>query len=71
MRINIISGEAVCRPISGSLIAELFPPASRGIANGIFNWGLYYGYGLAYLIGGPIAELNVLGYGWRSSYVIR
>ena len=64
-------GEAACRPTSGSLIAELFPPSARGVANGIFNWGIYYGYGLAYIMGGPFAEWNVLGYGWRSAYVIR
>ena len=67
----LFEGEAACRPTSGSLIAELFPPTARGVANGIFNWGIYYGYGLAYILGGPITELDILGYGWRSAYVIR
>ena len=26
--------EAACRPASGSLIAEMFEPSSRGVANG-------------------------------------
>ena len=29
-----------CRPICGSLLADLFPPESRGLANGIFSWGV-------------------------------
>ena len=24
---------------------------SRGVANGIFSWGIYFGYGLAYIYG--------------------
>ena len=64
------SGEAVCRPIAGSLIAELFSKSARGLANGIFSWGVYYGYGLAFVIGISVTEADVLGYGWRSSYVM-
>jgi len=70
LRGMIAMGESVCRPTSGALIAELFPPTARGLANGIFSWGVYYGYGLAYVFGIYITELDVLGYGWRSSYVI-
>lgn len=54
------AGEAVCRPISGSLIAELFEPSSRGLANGIFSWGVYYGYGLAYVIGIYLTQVIIL-----------
>jgi MFS family permease len=66
--INI--GEAVCRPTSGSMLADMFTPSGRGLANGIFSWGVYYGYGLAYVIGIYMSQLDILGYGWRSSYVI-
>jgi len=66
----IAMGESVCRPTSGALIAELFPPTSRGVANGIFSWGVYYGYGLAYVFGIYITEADVAGYGWRSPYVL-
>ena len=24
----------------------------RGVANGIFSWGVYFGYGMAYIFGG-------------------
>ena len=40
------------------------------MANGIFSWGVYFGYGLAYIFGIYLTDLNVLGYGWRASYVI-
>ena len=32
--------EAALRPAGGSLIAEMCPPEQRGIANGIFSWGV-------------------------------
>ena len=44
LRMGIAAGEAVCRPVAGSLLFELFSPSGRGLANGIFSWGVYYGY---------------------------
>ena len=35
----------------GAMIADLFSPASRGVANGIFSWGVYAGFGLAFVLG--------------------
>ena len=67
---GIAAGEAVCRPISGSLIFEIFTPSGRGVANGIFSWGVYFGYGLAYVLGIYMTSANILDYGWRSVYVI-
>ena len=40
LRMLTAAGEAALRPAGGSLIAELFPPDQRGIANGIFSWGV-------------------------------
>ena len=45
-------------------------PESRGMANGIFSWGVYFGYGLAYIYGQYLTKADVLDQGWRSSYVI-
>jgi len=70
LRVGIAAGEAVCRPISGGLIADAFSPSARGLANGIFSWGVYFGYGLAYVIGINLTAADVLGFGWRASYVI-
>ena len=40
------------------------------MANGIFSWGVYFGYGLAYIYGRYLTKADVLDQGWRSSYVI-
>ena len=63
-------GLAVCRPVSGSLIAEMFSASYRGVANGVFSWGVYYGYGLAFVFGIYITSADVLGYGWRAPYIL-
>ena len=70
LRMLIAAGLSVCRPVSGGLIAELFSPSSRGVANGIFSWGVYYGYGLAFVFGIYLARADILGYGWRAPYLI-
>ena len=48
----------------------MFPTKQRGIANGIFSWGVYLGYGVSFLFGIYLTKLDVLGYGWRSTYVL-
>ena len=58
------------RPVSGAIIAEIFSASSRGVANGVFSWGVYYGYGLAFVFGIYLTKADVFGYGWRSPYVI-
>ena len=45
-------------------------PESRGVATGIFSWGVYFGYGLAYIYGKYLTQADILGEGWRASYVI-
>ena len=47
------------RPVSGSLIAEIFTATHRGVANGVFSWGVYYGYGLAFVFGELILCLDI------------
>jgi len=70
LRMLTAAGEAALRPAGGSLIAELFPPDQRGIANGIFSWGVYLGYGFSFLFGVYVTRLDVLGWGWRASYIL-
>merc|ERR1719435_358740 len=70
LRMGIAAGEAALRPAGGSLIAEMFSAQQRGIANGIFSWGVYFGYGFSFLFGIYLTQFNVLGYGWRATYVI-
>ena len=47
-----------------------FSAENRGVANGIFSWGIYFGYGLAYIYGKYLSAADILGQGWRASYVI-
>lgn len=70
LRMGIAAGEAVCRPVAGSLIFDMFSPSGRGLANGIFSWGVYFGYGLAFVLGIELTKLDILGHGWRSVYVM-
>lgn len=66
----ISAGESVCRPMSSALIADLFTASARGVANGVFSWGVYLGFGLAFVLGINLTQADILGYGWRSAYVI-
>jgi len=70
LRMGLAAGEAAIRPAGGSLIAEIFPARHRAIANGIFSWGIYLGYGLAFLFGFYLTDMDVMGYSWRSTYVL-
>lgn len=62
--------EAALRPVATSLLAELFDPATRGMANGIFSWGIYIGYGLTFVLGNYASPADILGYGWRSVFIL-
>jgi len=70
LRMGIALGEAALRPAGGSLIAEMFPEGQRGVANGVFSWGVYFGYGFSFLFGIYLTEYNLLGQGWRATYVL-
>ena len=37
LRMLIALGLSVCRPASGAIIAEIFSPAARGVANGGYS----------------------------------
>ncbi|PFX18488.1 uncharacterized protein LOC111339466 [Stylophora pistillata] len=58
-------GEAGCTPFATSLIADYFPETLRGSAFGVYNWGIYIGYSMAYAFGNFITQANIDGKGWR------
>jgi predicted MFS family arabinose efflux permease len=64
-RIGVGIGEAGSSPPSHSVIADLFGPAQRGTAMGIFALGVNIGLLLAYLVGGWLSEF----YGWRVTFI--
>jgi len=63
LRMGIAAGEAACQPAGGSLIAEMFDPSTRGVATGIFHWGIYIGNGLTFVLGNYLP--------WRVAFFYR
>lgn len=79
-RMGVGVGEAALSPGAYSMIADYFPPKSRGRAIAIYTMGVSLGSGLAYLIGGFLIsfansraaiELPILGSlaPWRSIFI--
>ena len=58
LRMMISMGESVCRPMSSALIADLFTASARGVANGVFSWGVYLGFGLAFVLGINLTQVE-------------
>ncbi|MGO9933569.1 MAG: spinster family MFS transporter [Steroidobacteraceae bacterium] len=65
-RLGVGLGEATCAPAGQSLIGDLFPPARRAFAMGVFMLGLPAGIFLAYLSAGYIYS----HLGWRAAFYI-
>ena len=65
-RIGVGIGEAGSSPPSHSMIADLFPLESRGVAMGIYSAGINIGVFIGFLVGGWISEW----YGWRMAFFI-
>jgi MFS family permease len=65
-RLGVGLGEATCAPAGQSLIGDLFPPARRAFAMGIFMLGLPAGIFLAYSSAGYIYS----HLGWRAAFYI-
>ncbi len=60
---------SACVPVASGVIADLFDSSARGLASGIFNLGVYYGFGMAFVLGIYGTGADLLGYGWRVPYV--
>jgi MFS family permease len=54
MRMGLGVGEASLTPAAWSLITDYFPPRLRGVAQGIYVTGLYFGNGIALVLGGLV-----------------
>lgn len=57
-RIGVAIGEAGSNPPSNSLIGDYFRPEKRPKALSIYSMGVMSGSALAFLIGGPLAQLS-------------
>ena len=63
-RFFVATGEAALVPAAVSLLADVFPPARRGAATGIFFIGIPVGMGLSFVIAGWLADSQ----GWRGTF---
>ena len=64
-RAGLAIGEAGSSPASYSILSDIFPPASRGRAVGVFSLGVPIGTAVA--IGGAAWIANA--YGWRAAFL--
>ena len=66
LRIGVGVGEAGGSPPSHSIISDIFPRKRRAFALSVFSMGVYFGYLLAYSLGGWVGE----ALGWRLTFMV-
>ena len=66
LRVGVGVGEAGGSPPSHSIISDIFPRNRRAFALSIFSMGVYFGYLIAYSMGGWVAQ----SLGWRITFVV-
>lgn len=67
-RIGVAIGEAGCTPPANSIISDYYPAKHRATALGIYSMGVTLGGVLAFLFGGPLADMKGETFGnWLSS----
>jgi MFS family permease len=55
-RVGVGVGEATLQPCASSLLGDYFPRGKRGLAYGVYAWGLGIGAGAAMILGGRVIE---------------
>ena len=65
-RVGVGAGESGCTPVLQSMLADYFPRAIRAKVLSIFQFSLYVGVVLGYLIGGWVTAT----YGWRAAFLV-
>lgn len=56
-RIGVGIGEAALSPSAYSIIADLFPKEKRSLPTGMYSMGVFFGAGVAFLLGGYVVQL--------------
>jgi MFS family permease len=80
-RVGVGVGEAALSPAAFSLLSDYFPPQRLARAISVYSTGLYFGAGLALMIGGtvvqlvsnaPVRDLPVVGeiYPWQFTFFV-
>jgi len=57
VRMGVGVGEATLSPSAFSLIADTFSPDQLGLALSVYSMGIYFGSGLAMIVGGSVVEM--------------
>lgn len=65
-RVGVGIGEAGASPPAHSMVSDIFPPRSRGMAMGIYSTGVNFGILVGFLLGGWIDQI----FGWRTAFVV-
>ncbi len=65
-RVFIGVGESALSPTAISMLSDLFPPAKRGMATGIYYFGVPIGAGSSYVIAGQLGPII----GWRNCFFL-
>jgi MFS family permease len=55
-RVGVGIGEAALSPAAFSLLSDYFPPRKLALAISVYSMGLYFGAGLALMIGGSVVK---------------
>ncbi|MCI4644271.1 MAG: MFS transporter [Hyphomonadaceae bacterium] len=67
-RIGVAVGEAGCTPPANSIIGDYYPAKHRATALGVYSMGVTVGAVLAFLFGGPLADMEGATFGaWLNS----
>jgi len=56
-RIGVGIGEAALSPAAYSIIADMFPKDKRSLPTGLYSMGVFFGAGVAFLLGGYVVQL--------------
>ena len=56
-RIGVGVGEATLSPAAYSMISDYFPKEKRGLAISLYSMGVFFGAGMAYILGGLVVKL--------------
>lgn len=66
-RVGVGVGEAALSPAAFSMLADYFPPQKLARAISTYSTGVYFGAGLALMIGGAVVDFAASGAPWTSS----
>jgi MFS family permease len=57
-RIGVGIGEAALSPSAYSIISDYFPKEKRGVPIGMYSMGVFFGGGIAFILGGYVVQLT-------------